>query len=481
MPTKFVQNVAKRTGTSVEHAEKVWHDAKQAVKKGKRQGSWYWGKVVNTFKRMMGIKEHISFSEFKEILESDQGQNKNDQAERAMIHKIVELAHAAGLMKGGVKTEANLEKAYDFLESDWGGRLWDKHYELFSQLSPSFEGPFDKRRYGDFKREAVAWFKAWQNGRKLPADVEPLPKLHESQGFRYRFGMDGWPDKIKLKGPYVLVKSPDSSEHHVVWNVQELFGGDKVSTAYASVTYGRDYHMIWTVRPGANTLISLSEREDFENVPEDEVPQYIEKFKDWVRNVFDDMRSRGLLEALHPETIDSFNRIVLYPVESWPHPGWKGSDIGSVFTAFDLIFGNNDWYHRYNIDTKELETQIINGRKIEIYYNKKVKPKLDVMKKLGIKIDHLSDYHPEHDIDDDVNEDKKEDGVKKSYVAGLNREEKAEMKREIKRFSKMDNKDKAAYPDDWTADQKYKERLKKKGKKLPKSSHTKEFERRYGR
>jgi len=179
MPTKFVQNVAKRTGTSVEHAEKVWHDAKQAVKKGKRQGSWYWGKVVNTFKRMMDIKEHATFAEFAELLESDQGQYKNDSAERAMIHKIVELANNQGLMKGG-KTEANLEKAYDFLESDWGGRLWDKHYELFTQMDPKFEGPFDKKRYSDFKREAVAWFKNWKNGRKLPADVKPLEKMHES-------------------------------------------------------------------------------------------------------------------------------------------------------------------------------------------------------------------------------------------------------------------------------------------------------------
>lgn len=167
-------------GTSVEHAEKVWHDAKQAVTKGKRQGSWYWGKVVNTFKRMMGIKEHITFVEFKELLESDQGQNKNDTSERAMIHKIVDLLCADGEMKGG-QSETNLEKAYDFLESDWGGRLWDKHYELFHQMHPSFQGSMNRQQYGSFKREAVAWYKAWKNGRKLPAEVKPLPKMHEEK------------------------------------------------------------------------------------------------------------------------------------------------------------------------------------------------------------------------------------------------------------------------------------------------------------
>lgn len=70
--------------------------------------------------------------------------------------------------------------------------------------------------------------------------------------------------------------------------------------------------------------------------------------------------------------------------------------------------------------------------------------------------------------------------VKPSYLKGLNASEREEMKREIKRFSKMDHKDKDAYPDDWTADQKYKERLKKRGKSLPKSRHTEKFKQMYG-
>jgi hypothetical protein len=74
-----------------------------------------------------------------------------------------------------------------------------------------------------------------------------------------------------------------------------------------------------------------------------------------------------------------------------------------------------------------------------------------------------------------------EQKVKPSYVKGLNREEKSDMKREISRFSKMDHRDRAAYPDDWIADRKYRERLRKEGKKLPKSEHTKEYERRYGK
>jgi len=83
-----------------------------------------------------------------------------------------------------------------------------------------------------------------------------------------------------------------------------------------------------------------------------------------------------------------------------------------------------------------------------------------------------------------LTEDKKEDGVKSSYLdfkgSSRKRELKKEMKREIGRFSKMKHTDKDAYPDDWTADRKYRQELKRKGKKLPTSQHTDRFKRMYG-
>lgn len=57
---------------------------------------------------------------------------------------------------------------------------------------------------------------------------------------------------------------------------------------------------------------------------------------------------------------------------------------------------------------------------------------------------------------------------------------KKEMTREIERFKKMPHDDPSAYPDDWTADQKYKKELAKKGKKLPLSKHTEKFKQMYG-
>jgi len=71
MPSKFVQNSAEKAGISVEAAEAKWHEAKQAVHKGKRRGSWYWGKVVNTFKKMMGLSESLTLKEFMLLDEAE--------------------------------------------------------------------------------------------------------------------------------------------------------------------------------------------------------------------------------------------------------------------------------------------------------------------------------------------------------------------------------------------------------------------------
>ena len=74
--------------------------------------------------------------------------------------------------------------------------------------------------------------------------------------------------------------------------------------------------------------------------------------------------------------------------------------------------------------------------------------------------------------------------IKAAYLAFKSSKNKRalrrEMSREIEKFRKMKHDDPAAYPDDWTADMKYKAELKKKGKTLPKSEYTEKFKRMYG-
>ena len=57
---------------------------------------------------------------------------------------------------------------------------------------------------------------------------------------------------------------------------------------------------------------------------------------------------------------------------------------------------------------------------------------------------------------------------------------KKEMEREMVHFKDSDHTDKDSYPKDWTADQKYKAELKKRGKTLPKSKYTDKYHQMYG-
>lgn len=115
---------------------------------------------------MMTFKEFIKRSKNPLARDDKKEHNRNDQAERAMIHKIISLNN----MEGG-QSEKNYDLAYTFLESDWGGALWDKYYELFTEMSPNFEGPFNKRRYSNFRQDAVYWFRSWKNGKEFKGTI----------------------------------------------------------------------------------------------------------------------------------------------------------------------------------------------------------------------------------------------------------------------------------------------------------------------
>lgn len=67
--------------------------------------------------------------------------------------------------------------------------------------------------------------------------------------------------------------------------------------------------------------------------------------------------------------------------------------------------------------------------------------------------------------------------INPDYLKGLTPAERKEMKQEIEHFKKMPSDSKAAYPKDWTADMKFKERRKKP---LPISKHTDKYHQMYG-
>lgn len=93
----------------------------------------------------------------------DHGEYKNDASEKTMIHKIMDLC----IQKDGStcpRIEKNYDTAYSFIESDIGGEIWDKFYELFHEKNPNFEGPQNKSKFTRFKNEVRKAFEKWQKG-----------------------------------------------------------------------------------------------------------------------------------------------------------------------------------------------------------------------------------------------------------------------------------------------------------------------------
>lgn len=115
---------------------------------------------------------NLTFKQFLAEAAGKRGEYPGDQAEKTMINQIIQMC------MNNVKTEANYEIAYSFLESKFGGQLWDKYYELFHEKSPDFEGPQNKPKFTRFKNEARALFKKFTTGAEFKG--EPLAEAFDS-------------------------------------------------------------------------------------------------------------------------------------------------------------------------------------------------------------------------------------------------------------------------------------------------------------
>lgn len=85
------------------------------------------------------------------------GQNLNDEPEWMMVVQIVNCCFPN-------RSEESFSGAYDFLESDWGGALWDKHYDLFKNLVNGVPIPEGAPGLKSFKKELHRCFNAWKRG-----------------------------------------------------------------------------------------------------------------------------------------------------------------------------------------------------------------------------------------------------------------------------------------------------------------------------
>jgi hypothetical protein len=501
VPTAYVKKMADKHGISVGAAEEKWERAKKAAGEKLEPGSKrFWPYVMGIFKRMFGEAEVLTLKDYLLIEEEVQKFPKYFKlvgpyvAERTWygpdrISYTVKKILSSDRIPLQISTWPG--DADDPTGSFWSFVLSDstRHFGLRPQVSHqlddlSYEEAYDFKAFSEWAREHMKHLvdegivdkvtvvtEAKGDPVTIPKGVATLPK-------RIMVGVGGYylelqsvkPTKATFEVKRLLGKAPGVTFTISKRKVLALLASQASRpTSYMLQAHGEPLsNLTWSDRSllGAADVVKPF---DYHSI----------------RQFMGGIIQKAGLDRVSEEVDSShegFKRVVIYPASGrWPDSDFGKPDLTSVFNVIRSILKKpTDWYHRYDIDGTELDDQCASGGKVEFWMTSDNSVKPQELKRLGVKVDYLSDYAPTY-----VLEDKKEDGVKKSYLdfkgSSKKKELKDEMKREIKRFSKLSHKDKAAYPDDWTADQKYKAELKKKGKKLPKSQHTKEFERRYGK
>lgn len=499
MPTAYVKKMADKHGISVGATEEKWERAKEAAGKKFKHGSRrYWPYVMGIFKRMFGEAEELTFKDFMLIEEAQPfpryiklvGPYVAKKVEDSQFRISYEVTKILSDDKVHLQISIWPGKGDDPTGGMWTFRPTDFMISdyLRSQIN------HEKADMSPLGVRNVKAFSEWARRHMQHLVDEGIPdlvttvaeelstaELLEADGASIPKGVATLPKRIMVGtgGYYLELKSVKPIKATFV--VKRLFGEAPGMTVTISkrAAYGSDNSYMLQAHGEATFTLGWSDRSRLGTF--DEVKPFdLQSIRQFARGVIEKTGLDKLAEERN-DALEGHRRVVIYPESGqWPDGHWGKPDLTSVFDIINqVVERRGEWFHRYD-DSSELDDQCATGGKVEFWLQADNKLKPHMLKKLGVKIDYLSDYEPTN-----VLEDKKEDGVKKSYLdfrgSSKKKELKGEMKREIKRFSKMSHKDKEAYPDDWTADQKYKAELKKKGKKLPKSEHTKEFERRYGK
>jgi hypothetical protein len=228
MPSKFVTRSAERAGVSVEKAEEVWSDAKHSVKKGKRRGHWYWGRVVNAFKKMMGLTESASFSEWAEIL---------------------------------IEEEASED--WEYIQVVPVGETWPEQAQDLWKILDSVYG---KQGWGP-GAEGTEWLEGW-SGRPQPTPrdaLPPMPFLIKPSNNNYQ--------KLKAAGFQMhFIESASLEEEHGGHRAVDMpdvinFGGGLVGTVWSRAANHVTYEL--ELLMSDEKLAHLSIKQDNPNRPED--------------------------------------------------------------------------------------------------------------------------------------------------------------------------------------------------------------------
>jgi hypothetical protein len=365
MPSKFVIRSAERTGTSIEHAEAKWAEAKKMVKKGKRRGHWYWGKVVNAFKRLMGLMEEVTFKDFL-LLEGE-----DEDFELELIANV--------LHKDGFEEASSPGGAEGFIKNGWyyiasfSKGMW--HLVITTEIL----GP--QRYVYSFSDAAkvIAKIKKWDDENDAKASVDEAEKapLVIPRSTSNNFGFkDNWlPLRFEVDpaqaSRWGRLKGFNPTKDEVQQVMAEVFDGQPLSA-----------YTVLQVRPKGTMTVMFNS---------DTTQPDLKILKMW-----------GFLPVFMegnatPKVKMSFVPLVLKPMEgkTWSTSG-EAPGVLDFLNAFDHIvkdpLGSTSWFHQYDVDGHEIEDQLRNNGPIEVMIHPDANLDMKEMKDHGLEIDFFSDH-----------------------------------------------------------------------------------------
>jgi hypothetical protein len=363
MPSKFVIRSAERTGTSVEHAESKWAEAKKMVKKGKRRGHWYWGKVVNAFKRLMGLMEEVTFKDFL-LLEGEDEDFELDLIVTVLRKEGFEEATAQGGAEGFAKNGW-------YYNVSFSKGFW--HLIITTQILTPVRHTFS---FSDATK-VIAKIKKWDNENDAKAVAEGKDKkatLNIPRAMSNNFGFrDNWL-------PLRFEVDPAQSSR---WG--GLKGGNptivEVEEAMEDIFPEHSTHVVLRVPPKGTMTVMFD--------PDQGSPD-MKIMKRWgFRPVF----MEGITKAYPVEYVP----LVLKPMEgnTWS-PSGETPGILDFINAFDLVVKNpsssQSWFHQYDVDGHDIEDQLRNNGPIEVMIHADADLDMREIKNRGLEIDFMSDY-----------------------------------------------------------------------------------------
>ena len=177
MPQTALKHLAKKAGISMDKAEHYWNKAKEIVKAEYKVGeddSKFWALTTGIAKKMMGLKESVSFKQFLEAAVKDEPKYEVKGAEEAMVIIATHCKDAHWMMEenkplwrgtknlsdeiakaGWVTVDTSATERQSQNTSNFYTMILDNNPAMkgFPKRSRSFIGSTDKDTASSFARE----------------------------------------------------------------------------------------------------------------------------------------------------------------------------------------------------------------------------------------------------------------------------------------------------------------------------------------